>query len=100
MMRSKKMNTLTGMLGMLGVIGYYDTYYDKVYDDVVSADRAKRRAQVDERTRAESAEILRKKQLKLLIDKGVNEYRYGENRVVFARNKKNADKKAKKQGWL
>lgn len=39
------------------------------------------------------------KKIKLAKSKGLTEYFYGEN-SLFARDKKNADRKAKNKGWI
>ena len=43
--------------------------------------------------------IAEKKRLERLKKQGVNEYFYGQN-VIYARNQKNADRKAKRKGYL
>jgi len=43
--------------------------------------------------------IAEKRRIDQLKQRGVNEYFYGDN-VVYARNKKNADRKARNKGYL
>jgi hypothetical protein len=43
--------------------------------------------------------IAEKKRLERLKEKGVNEYFYGKN-VIYARDQKNADRKARNKGYL
>jgi hypothetical protein len=43
--------------------------------------------------------LAEKKRVDRLKRKGVNEYFYGQN-VIYARNQKNADRKAKNKGYL
>jgi len=47
----------------------------------------------------EEKAIAEKKRLERLKEKGVNEYFYGAN-TVYARNQKNADRKARNKGYL
>jgi len=49
--------------------------------------------------KAELKAIKEKKRLEQLKKQGVNEYFYGQN-VIYARNKKNADRKARNKGYL
>jgi len=43
--------------------------------------------------------IAEKKSIERLKQKGVNEYFYGQN-VIYARDQKNADRKARNKGYL
>lgn len=61
-----------------------------------------KRSQYRELTSEEKEElkaIIEKKRLERLKKQGVNEYFYGQN-VIQARNKKNADRKARNKGYL
>jgi len=62
------------------------------------SERSEYRKLTDEE-KSELKAIAEKKRLELLKQKGVNEYFYGVN-TVFARNQKNADRKARNKGYL
>ena len=55
--------------------------------------------QLTDEEKAELKAIAEKKRLERLKQKGVNAYFYGVN-TVYARNQKNADRKARNNGYL
>ena len=66
--------------------------------DAGYSERSEYRELTDEE-KAELKDIAEKKRLERLKHKGVNEYFYGQN-VIYARNQKNADRKARNKGYL
>lgn len=57
------------------------------------------REEPDLLTQKEKDEKEKANKEKLARAKGLTEFRYGQN-IIWALNKKSADKKAKKRGWL
>lgn len=80
-------------LGMLSILAAMSEMGDIGYSE-----RSEYQELTDEEKEQFKA-ILEKKRIEKLKKQGVNEYFYGEN-VVYARDKKNADRKAKNKGWL
>jgi len=81
---------MSGMKSKLGLFTMMAAMGDTGYSE-----RSKYRELTDEE-KAELKAIAEKKRLK---QQGVNEYFYGQN-VIYARNKKNADRKARNKGYL
>lgn len=84
-MKSKlELFSMMATMAAIGDIGYLErSEYRKLTD----------------KEKAELKAIAGKKRLERLKQKGVNEYFYGQN-VIYARNKKNADRKARNNGYL
>jgi hypothetical protein len=66
--------------------------------DTGYSERSEYRELTDEE-KEELKAIAEKKRLERLKQKGVNEYFYGQN-VIYARDQKNADRKARNKGYL
>lgn len=82
----KKQNML-GMLAMMAAMASME------------ANGCSEKSNYRELTDEELKAIAEKKRLERLKKQGVSEYFYGEN-VIYARNQKNADRKARKKGYL
>ena len=84
---------MKGMLGayamMMAMASMGDTGY---------SERSEYRELTDEEKEQLKA-IAEKKSIEQLKKKGVSEYFYGQN-VIYARNQKNADRKARNRGYL
>lgn len=84
------MKSKLGMFAMMAAMASMDEAgYSKrsEYRELTDEEKAKLKA------------IAEKKRLERLKEKGVNEYFYGQN-VIYARNQKNADRKARNKGYL
>jgi len=91
-MGMKKSNAL--MLLSLGmVMGCGNDYYEDPYEKAI-----KRKLTPEEK---EKIKVYKKEiaESKIRQIRGLNEYYYGEN-VIYARNQKNADRKALNKGYL
>jgi hypothetical protein len=87
------MSGMKSKLGMLAMMAAMASMGETGYSE-----RSEYR-QLTDGEKAELKAIAEKKRLERLKQKGVNEYFYGQN-VIYARNQKNADKKARKKGYL
>jgi hypothetical protein len=96
---SKKLNTLMAMmsvsLAMSGITNN-DNLRGEVYDDGMPklSDKEKKKRQ-DEYNKQKVAQGL----IETQKSNGLKEFTYGEH-TILALNQKNADKKAKKNGWI
>ena len=75
------------MFAAMASMGNNGFYEDESYRELTAMEREELQA------------IAERKRIELLKQRGVNEYFYGAN-VVYARNQKNADRKAKTKGYL
>ncbi len=80
-------------LGMFAMMAAMASMGDNGYSEMSEI------RQLTDEERAELQAIADKKKLDDLKQKGVNEYFYGQ-KVIYARNKKNADRKARNKGYL
>ena len=87
------MKSTIGMLGMLAMFAHLSAMGNDEY-----LERSDYIELTDEE-KAELKKIFDNKMIELMKKKGVNEYFYGKN-VVYARNKKNADRKARNKKYL
>lgn len=83
----KNKSGLYAMLASMAVIGNIGYSERSEYQELTDEEREKIKS------------ITKKKRMEKLRKQGVNEYFYGKN-VVYARNKKNADRKARNKGYL
>ncbi len=94
---SKKLNTLMAMMSVsLAMSSINDSNRGQVYDDgmpKLSDKEKKERLEEYNKKRLAQAEIETKK------SNGLKEFTYGEH-TILALNQKNADKKAKNNGWI
>ena len=74
-------------------VGYPDITNDKYLG------RTPTKEELEERAKRIKEQKENDRVKKLLSNNGVNEYFYGQN-VIYARNKKNADRKARNKGYL
>ncbi len=87
---------MSGMKGKLGLFTMMAAM--AAMGNTGYSERSEYRELTDEE-KAELKAIAEKKRLERLKQKGVNEYFYGQN-VIYARNQKNADRKARNKGYL
>ena len=87
------MSGMKRKLGMIAMMAAMASMGESGYSE-----RSEYRQLTDEE-KAELKVIAEKKRLERLKEKGVNEYFYGAN-TVYARNQKNADRKARNKGYL
>jgi hypothetical protein len=87
------MSGMKSKLGMFAMMAAMASMGESGYSE-----RSEQRKLTDE-DKEELKAIAEKKRLERLKEKGVNEYFYGAN-TVYARNRKNADKKARNKGYL
>ena len=87
------MSGMKSKLGLFAMMAAMASMGDNSYYE-----RSEYRELTDEE-KEELKAIAEKKRLERLKKQGVNEYFYGQN-VIYARNQKNADRKAKRKGYL
>lgn len=87
----KKSHALMTMMGMAMAL----SDQNGLYNDTETVRKPLTKEQVEERKRLKQEAIESKRR----ENYGLTEYFYGEN-VVYARNKKNADRKARNKGYL
>ena len=87
------MSGMKSKLGLFAMLAAMDAMWDTGYSK-----KSKYRKLTDEEKEQLKA-IAKKKRIEKLKQQGVNEYFYGQN-VIYARNQKNADKKARNKGYL
>jgi hypothetical protein len=87
------MSGMKSKLGLFAMMAAMASMGDNSYSE-----RSEYRELTDEE-KAELKAIAEKKRLERLKKQGVNEYFYGQN-VIYARNQKNADRKARNKGYL
>jgi uncharacterized Fe-S center protein len=87
------MSGMKSKLGMFAMMAAMASMGESGYSE-----RSEQRKLTDE-DKEELKAIAEKKRLERIKEKGVNEYFYGAN-TVYARNRKNADKKARNKGYL
>lgn len=85
-MKSKKLGLLTAMMGMASM-------QDTMYSNPTLSNKDIKELAEQRRRKQEAFESERRKK------RGLKEYFYGEN-VIYARNQKNADRKARNKGYL
>lgn len=83
------MSKMKGMLGVYAMFAAMASMGETVYSETDDY------RELTEQIKA----IAEKKRIERLKQKGVNEYFYGVN-TVYARNQKNADRKARNKGYL
>jgi hypothetical protein len=87
------------MSGMKSKLGLYAMFAAMAaMGDTGYSERSEYRELTDEEKEQLKA-IAEKKRLERLKKQGVNEYFYGQN-VIYARNQKNADRRARNKGYL
>ena len=87
------------MSGMKSKLGLYAMFAAMAaMCDTGYSERSEYRELTDEEKEKLKA-IAEDKRIERLKQQGVNEYFYGQN-VVYARNQKNADRKARNKGYL
>ena len=87
------------MSGMKSKLGLYTMFAAMAaMGDTGYSERSEYRELTDEEKEKLKA-IAENKLIERLKQQGVNEYFYGQN-VIYARNKKNADRKARNKGYL
>ncbi len=79
----KSLMIIYGAMAMMGDLGYHD---DSEYELLTEDEKS------------ELKTIAKKNKIERLKKQGVREYFYGEN-IIYARNKKNADRKARNKGY-
>ena len=84
---NSKMKARLIMFAAMAVMGDYSYTLDAEYKELTETEREQIKA---------IAEAKREERLK---KQGVNKYFYGQN-VITARNKKNADRKARNKGYI
>lgn len=90
-MGMKKSNALMTMMGMAMAL----SDQNGLYKDTETVRKPLTKEQIEERKRLKQEAIENKRR----ENYGLTEYFYGEN-VIYARNKKNADRKARNKGYL
>jgi hypothetical protein len=87
------------MSGMKSKLGLYAMFAAMAaMGDTGYSERSEYRELTDEEKEKLKA-IAENKRIERLKQQGVNEYFYGQN-VIYARNQKNADRKARNKGYL
>lgn len=87
------------MSGMKSKIGLYAMMASMMaMGDTGYSERSEYRELTD-KEKEELKVIAENKRIERLKQQGVNEYFYGQN-VIYARNQKNADRKARNKGYL
>ncbi len=87
------------MSGMKSKFGLYAMFAAMAaMGDTGYSERSEYRELTDEEKEKLKA-IAENKRIERLKQQGVNEYFYGQN-VIYARNQKNADRKARNKGYL
>jgi hypothetical protein len=87
------MSKMKGMLGAYAMLAAMAAMGDSGY-----LEKSEYRELTDEEKEQLKA-IAEKKRIERIKQKGVSEYFYGQN-VIYARNQKNADRKARNKGYL
>ncbi len=90
-MGMKKSHALMTIMGMAMAL----SDQNGIYNDTETVRKPLTKEQIEERKRLKQKAIENKRR----ENYGLTEYFYGEN-VIYARNKKNADRKARNKGYL
>ena len=90
-MGMKKSHALMTMMGMAMAL----SDQNGLYNDTETVRKPLTKEQIQERKRLNQEAIEKKRR----ENYGLTEYFYGEN-VIYARNKKNSDRKARNKGYL
>jgi len=90
-MGMKKSHALMTMMGMAMAL----SDQNGLYNDTETVRKPLTKEQIQERKRLKQEAIEKKRR----ENYGLTEYFYGDN-VIYARNKKNADRKARNKGYL